>query len=69
MRDILRRLIIEGPATGEFAKDNPNKLTRAILACLYGLSRVVSVPPGQTEDEMPDASIILRMLSPKKGRE
>jgi AcrR family transcriptional regulator len=69
MRDILRRLIIEGQATGEFAKDNPNKLTRAILACLDGLSRMASLPSEQTEDEMPDASIILRMLSPKKGRE
>jgi len=68
MRDILRRLIIEGQATGEFAKDNPNKLTRAILACLDGLSRMVSFPSEQAEDEMPDASIILRMLSAKKGQ-
>jgi AcrR family transcriptional regulator len=66
MHDILRRLIIEGQARGEFAKDNPNKLTRAVLACLDGLSRMVSLPSEQTEDEMPDAGMILRMLSPEK---
>ena len=69
MRDILRRLIIEGQAMGEFAKDNPDKLTRAILACLDGLSRMPPPSPEQIKDEMPDAGIILRMLSPKGGRE
>jgi AcrR family transcriptional regulator len=69
MHDIIRRLIIEGQARGEFVKDNPNKLTRAILACLDGLSRMAPLPPEKTEDETPDASIILRMLSPKKGQE
>lgn len=69
MQDVLRRLIIEGQARGEFAKDDPNKLTRAVLACLDGLSRMPLPSPEQIEDGMPDASIILRMLSPKKGRE
>jgi AcrR family transcriptional regulator len=65
IRDVLRRLIIEGQAKGEFAKDNPNKLTWAILACLDGLSRMAPSPSRQLEDEMPDASIILRILGPE----
>jgi AcrR family transcriptional regulator len=69
MRDVLRRLIIEGQAKGEFAKDNPNKLTRAILACLDGMSRMLPLPSEQTEDEIPDASMILRMLSPRENCE
>jgi AcrR family transcriptional regulator len=61
---ILRRLIVEGQATGEIAKDNPDKLVRAVLACLDGLSRMAPLPAGQLESDTPDARIILRMLRP-----
>jgi AcrR family transcriptional regulator len=66
---ILRRLIIEGQATGEIAKDNPDKLVRAIIACLDGLSRMAPLSSKQLQREFPDASIILRMLGPNKGQE
>jgi len=66
---ILRRLIVEGQATGEIAKDNPDKLVRAVVACLDGLSRMAPLPSGQLENDMPDAGILLRMLSPNKGQE
>ena len=62
---ILRRLIVEGQATGEIAKDNPDKLVRAVMACLDGLSRMAPSSSGQLENDMPDASIILRMLGPE----
>jgi AcrR family transcriptional regulator len=63
---ILRRLIVEGQATGEIAKDNPDKLVKAVLACLDGLSRMEPLS-SKLQMEFPDASIILRMLSPDKG--
>ena len=66
---ILRQLIVEGQATGEIAKDNPDKLVRAIVACLDGLSRMAPLPSEQLENDMPDAGIILRMVSPNKGQE
>jgi AcrR family transcriptional regulator len=61
---ILRQLIIEGQGAGEIAKDNPDKLVRAVIACLDGLSRLPPLPVEQLESDMPDASIILRMLRP-----
>jgi AcrR family transcriptional regulator len=62
---ILRRLIVEGQATGEIAKDDPDKLVRAIMACLDGLSRMAPLSSEQLEDDVPDATIILRMLRPE----
>ena len=62
---ILRRLIVEGQATGEIAKDDPDKLVRAIMACLDGLSRMAPFSSEQLEDDMPDGTIILRMLRPE----
>jgi AcrR family transcriptional regulator len=61
---ILRRLIVEGQATGEIARDNPDKLVRAVMACIDGLSRMAPLSSEQLESDMPDASIILRMLRP-----
>jgi AcrR family transcriptional regulator len=66
---ILRRLIVEGQATGEIAKDKPDKLVRAIMACLDGLSRMAPFSSEQLENDMPDASIILRMLRPEARQE
>ena len=66
---ILRQLVVEGQATGEIADDNPDKLVRAIVACLDGLSRMAPLPSERLENEMPDASIILRMLRPEARRE
>ena len=65
---ILRQLIVEGQATGEIAKDSPDKLARAIMACLDGLTRLAPLSSEQIENEMPDAGIILRMLRPERRR-
>ena len=66
---ILRRLIVEGQARGEIANDNPDKLVRAVMACLDGLARMPQSSSEQLENYMPDASIILRMLRPEARRE
>ena len=69
MQEILRRLIVEGQATGEIAKDDPDELLQAIMACLDGLSRMALPPPERTGDRMPSARIILRMLRTDKRQE
>ncbi len=65
VREIVRDLIVQGQATGEIAPDDPDKLTRALLACIDGLSRRTgrSSPDG-SESATPDANIIVRMLRP-----
>lgn len=65
MRKTVRDMIVEGQATGEISQDDPDKLAHALLACLDGLSR--RTYPGSLNDverEMPEASMILRMLRP-----
>ncbi len=63
--EIVRRLVVEGQATGEIARDDPDKLVTAVFACLDGLSRrVMTVRPDEVSEFMPDAGIILRMLKP-----
>jgi AcrR family transcriptional regulator len=65
MREIMRGLIVEGQATGEIANDDPDKLARALLACVDGLSRMVQLSPEDVEKQMPDAGMILRILGPE----
>jgi hypothetical protein len=69
MQKILRRLIVEGQATGEIAKDDPDELVQAIMACLDGLSRMAFSSPERTGSRVPDARIILRMLRPDQSEE
>jgi AcrR family transcriptional regulator len=69
MREIMRGLVVEGQAAGEISNDDPDKLVSALLACVDGLSRIAHLSPADVEKQMPDATIILRMLSPKKGQE
>jgi AcrR family transcriptional regulator len=69
IHDIMRRLIVKGQARGEIANDNPDKLVRAILACLDGLSGMAPPSPELIEKQMPDARIILRMLRPDQHQE
>jgi AcrR family transcriptional regulator len=65
IHEIMRRLIVEGQATGEIANDDPDKLVSALLACVDGLSRVAQLSPEEVEKQMPDAGIILRILGPE----
>jgi AcrR family transcriptional regulator len=57
-QDVLRQLIVEGQATGEFAEGDPDQLVMAVIACLDGLSRLALRNP----EHIPDTKIILRML-------
>ena len=69
MQEILRRLIVEGQATGEIAKDDPDELLHAVMACLDGLSRMAFSSPKRSGNHMPNARIILRMLRPDQSEE
>ena len=61
----MRKLIIDGQATGEIAKDDPDQLLGAVLACLDGLSRAMLVlEPERASASIPDARVVLRMLRP-----
>ena len=61
----IRQSIVEGQATGEVAKDDPDQLLGAILACLDGASRaMVNLEPEAAKKSIPDAKVVLRMLRP-----
>jgi AcrR family transcriptional regulator len=69
IQDTMRRLIIEGQATGEIANDNPDQLMVALLASFNGLmKRATMLGPDAANENFPDATIILRMLEPEKTR-
>ncbi len=63
IQEELRRLIIEGQANGEVAKDDPDQLLAALTALFDGLAR--GVPPldsAGSRTHFPDDRIILRLL-------
>ncbi len=64
MRKTIRGLIVEGQAAGEISQDDPDKLTRALLACLDGLSRMPHSGSLEVGQDIPEAGIFLRMLRP-----
>ncbi len=67
IQDIMRQLIIEGQATGEIVKDDPDQLMVALLACFNGLmKRATMLDLSDSKKYFPDAKIILRMLKPDK---
>ncbi len=39
IQDVMRQLIVEGQASGEIAKDDPDQLMVALLACFDGLMK------------------------------
>ncbi len=64
MREVLRKLIVDGQAVGEVASGEPDQLVWVIFAALEGLTRH---PGGNLEmhrADFPDVEIILRMLKP-----
>ncbi len=65
----IRELIVEGQTRGEIANDDPDRLARAVLACLDGLSGLAPPSPEQFDKQMPDARVILRMLRPDRSQE
>jgi AcrR family transcriptional regulator len=61
----MRRLVIEGQASGEIAPDNPDHLVGAILGALDGLSRrMLTLTPREAKASIPEAKIVMRMLLP-----
>ncbi len=59
----MRRLIVEGQKTGEIAKDNPDQLLEAVMACIEGLWKRMSYSdPEKLSGSYPEPKIILRML-------
>jgi AcrR family transcriptional regulator len=68
IQDIMRQLIIEGQATGEILRDDPDQLMVALLACFDGLmKRSALLEPADNQKHFPDAKIILRMLRPDRN--
>jgi AcrR family transcriptional regulator len=65
----IRRMIVEGQATGEVARDDPDQLMAALVAVFDGVVR--RVPPADSDDpraHFPEARIILRLLRPDSRR-
>lgn len=62
--ETLRRLIVEGQATGEVAAGDPDQLVTVLSACLYGLTRMAIDNPERFNQYVPNADIVLRMLMP-----
>jgi AcrR family transcriptional regulator len=66
MRAEIRKLIVEGQATGEVAKDDPDQLLGVVMACLDGLSRAMLVlEPKKASAAVPEATVLMRMLRPE----
>jgi AcrR family transcriptional regulator len=65
IQSMMRQLILEGQDAGEIAKDDPDQLLGAVLACLDGLSRrMLTLEPEAAKASIPDARVIMRMLRP-----
>ena len=63
--EVIRKLIVEGQASGEIAEGDPEQMVTLILVSLDGLSRWALRGPEQFEKNFPDASLILRILKPE----
>ncbi len=62
LQDTLRRLIVEGQATGEVCAADPDQLVTAVLAVLEGLTRLAFIHPEGFRDHFPQIGILVRML-------
>ncbi|MGA2199319.1 MAG: TetR/AcrR family transcriptional regulator [Nitrososphaerales archaeon] len=68
IQDVMRTLIVEGQATGEVVKDDPDQLMAALVSSIDGLVRWMPLfNPELAEEHYPDARIFLRMLKPELG--
>jgi AcrR family transcriptional regulator len=65
IQDIMLLLIIEGQEKGEIARDDPEQLLAAIMACINGLVRRAELLDREgMRKHFPDVKIFLRMLRP-----
>ena len=67
--DMLKQLIVEGQATGEVARGDPDQLVIVILSCLDGLTRLALRDPEQVKKHFPDIGIILRIFKPSPDQQ
>lgn len=67
--DVLKQLIVEGQATGEVARGDPDQLVIVILSCLDGLTRLALRDPEQVKKHFPDIGIILRIFKPSPDQQ
>ena len=61
-QSVLRQLIVEGQACGEVVPGDPDQLLVAIIACMYGLSRLALCDNPFFQEHFPQPDIFLRML-------
>jgi AcrR family transcriptional regulator len=60
---MVRQLIVEGQATGEIAKDDPDQLATTLFACLQGLwSGMAFLRLEHFNKHLPEARIVFRLL-------
>jgi AcrR family transcriptional regulator len=59
---ILRELIIEGQATGEIVKQDPEQLVLLYLSCVYGLAAGIGFCSPMLKENFPDAEAVLHIL-------
>ncbi len=65
LQNEIRKLIIEGQASGEVVKDDPDKLVAALIIYIIGTGRWIStVGANESANHFPDAEIALRMVKP-----
>ena len=66
----MRQLIVDGQATGEIVKDDPDQLLVALLAFVNGLmKRATMLDPKDAKFHFPEAKIILRIFKPENQGE
>ena len=66
LQSAIRQLIVDGQATGEVVKDDPDQLLVTLLALVNGLMRRATLlDPKDPKFHFPDAKIILRIFKPE----
>jgi len=67
MNSVIVKLIEEGQEAGEFAKDDPQKLSLILLTLIQGLTMLAMHRPEEYKKYYPYIDIIMRMLKPEDG--
>jgi AcrR family transcriptional regulator len=63
---VIRQLIVDGQATGEVVKDDPDQLVVTLVALVRGLmKRATLLDPKDAKFHFPEAKIILRIFKPE----
>lgn len=66
LQGAIRQLIVDGQATGEVVKDDPDQLLVALVAFVRGLmKRAEMLDPKDAKFHFPEAKIILRIFKPE----